>query len=263
MTSPKKPESHYIYPGYGRPLQPREGGSSAQIKERVARVARILAKGGILPWVFGHCSARIQGGDVVYMMCHVHWEGKLIQEVTADDIHMVRMSGETIDCDSIDVPEERFFHLEVYRARPDIGGLVYGHPNMSAVFASAGRDTLTLWGEKVPLMEWPGFGSGAEKGQLVAEKMGKANAVVWESGNVVVGKTIEEACINAFALEWEAQRQIFLAILGVKDPKPANFFPTVDDKPYFASKVGFEWFEGMDPGPRKEVDGRLFWIAGL
>ncbi len=46
------PESHYIYPGYGRPLQPREGGSSAKIKERVALVARVLAKGGILPWVF-------------------------------------------------------------------------------------------------------------------------------------------------------------------------------------------------------------------
>ncbi len=97
------PESHYIYPGYGRPLQPREGGSSAKIKERVALVARVLAKGGILPWVFGHCSARLQGGDVVYMMSHVHWEGKLIQEVTADDIHMVSMNGDTLDCDSIDV----------------------------------------------------------------------------------------------------------------------------------------------------------------
>jgi ribulose-5-phosphate 4-epimerase/fuculose-1-phosphate aldolase len=257
------PESHYIYPGYGRPLQPREGGSSERIKERLALIARVLAKGGILPWVFGHCSARIQGSDRVYMMSHVHWAGKVIQEVTADDIHMVHVNGDPIDCESIDVPEERFFHLEVYKARPDIGALIYGHPNMSCAFASAGRDTLTLWGEKVPIMEWPGFGSGAEKGRLVAEKMGKANAVVWDSGNVVVGKSIEEACINAFALEWEAQRQWFLAAMGVKTPKPAAFFPAVDDKAYFASKVGFEWFEAMDPGPGKKVDGQLFWNAGL
>ena len=257
------PESHYIYPGYGRPLQPREGGSSERIKERVALVARVLAKGGILPWVFGHCSARIQGSDRVYMMSHVHWAGKVIQEVTADDIHMVHTNGDPIDCESIDVPEERFFHLEVYKARPDIGGLVYGHPNMSCAFASAGRDTLTLWGEKVPIMDWPGFGSGAEKGRLVAEKMGKANAVVWESGNVVVGKTIEEACVNAFALEWEAQRQWFLTVLGVKSPKPAMFFPAVDDKAFFATRVGFEWFEAMDPGVGKKVDGGLFWNAGL
>ena len=257
------PESHYIYPGYGRPLQPREGGSSAKIKERVASVSRILGKGGILPWMFGHCSARIQGGDKVYMMSHVHWEGKVIQEVTADDVHMVSINGETLDCDSIDVPEERFFHLEVYKARPDIGGLIYGHPNMSPVFASAKRDTLTLFGDKVPIMDWPGFGSAAEKGQMVADKMGKANAVVWESGNVVVGKTIEEACVNAFALEWEAQRQIFLSILGVKDPKPAQLFPAVDDRAYFVTKVGWDWFEAMDTGPKRETDGRLWWIAGL
>ena len=66
-----------------------------------------------------------------------------------------------------------------------------------------------------------------------------------------------------FVLEWEALRQIFLAILGVKDPKPANCFPAVDDKTYFASKVAWDWFEAMDPGPTKEIDGRLFWIAGL
>lgn len=78
-------------PGYSRPLQWREGGSSAKIKERVALVARILAKGGILPWVAGHCSARLPGSDRIYMMPHVHWMGKIIQDLTADDIHIVDM----------------------------------------------------------------------------------------------------------------------------------------------------------------------------
>jgi len=255
--------SHYDYPGYGRPLEPREGGSSEKIKERLALVARVLAKGGILPWVFGHVSARIQGGDRIYLMSHVHWAGKLIQELTASDIHMVDMNGNPVDCDSIDVPEERFFHIEVYKARPDMGALIYGHPNMSCAFAAAGRDTLTIWGEKVPIMEYPGFASAAEKAQKVAKAMGKANAVVWESGNVVVGKTIEEACVSAFALEWEAQRQLFLTLLGVKSPQPARLFPPVEDIPSFATKMSFEWFEAMDPGAGKQVDGRLFWNAGL
>ena len=135
----------YEYPGYGRTLEPREGGSSEKIKERLAMVARVLAKGGILPFVFGHVSSRIQGSDKIYMMSHVHWAGKLIQEVTANDIHMVDMDGNPIGCDSIDVPEERFFHIEIYKARPDIGALIYGHPNMSCAFAAAGRDTLNIW----------------------------------------------------------------------------------------------------------------------
>ena len=93
--------------------------------------------------------------------------------------------------------------------------------------------------------------------------MGQADAVVWDSGNVVVGKTIEEMCVNAFALEWEAQRQLFLTILGVKDPKPVNFLPDVEDKADFAARVGFEWFEAMDSGAGKKVDGSLFWNSGL
>jgi len=255
--------SHYIYPGYGRPLEPREGGSSNKIKETVAQVARVLAKGGILPWVFGHCSARIQGSNRVFMLCHVHWAGKVIQECTADDVYMCGMDGNPVDCESIDLPEERFFHLSVYEARPDIGGLIYGHPNMSSVFASAKRDTLYLFGKKIPIMEYPGFGSATEKGKMVAEAMGDAQAVVWPSGNVVVGRTLEEACVNAFALEWEATRQMFLAILGVKSPEPINYFPAVEDTARFATTVGYDWFKAMDPGAERKVDGRLPYNCGL
>ncbi len=249
-----------IYPGYGRSLEPGEGGSSTLIKERLALVTRVLAKGGILAWVFGHCSAKIPGSDRIYMIPHVHWEGKVFEEVIADDIHMVDMNANPIDCESIDLPEERFFHVEVYKARPDIGGLIYGHPNMSCAFAAAGRDTLTLYGEKVPIMEYPGFGSAVERGQKVAEKMGEARAVVWGSGNVVVGKSIEEACVNAFLLEWEAQRQLFLTILGVKSPQPVQYLAPFDDIAGYAAKAGFDWFKAMDPGVGKKVDGRLFWV---
>ena len=159
----------------------------------------------------------------------------------------------------IDSSRRFSFHVEVYKARPDVGGLIYGHPKMSAVFASAERNTLTLFGKKVPIMEWPGFGSGEEKGKKVAEKMGKANAVVWDNGNVVVGKTIEKACVSAFAVEWEAERQMFLAMLGVKEPKPALGFPALEDITAFVTKVGLEWFEAMDPGVGKKIDGHLFW----
>jgi ribulose-5-phosphate 4-epimerase/fuculose-1-phosphate aldolase len=248
-----------IYPGYGRSLAPGEGGSSTILKDKLALVTRVLAKGGILTWVFGHCSTRIPGSDRIYIISHIHWVGKVFQEVTADDINMVDMNGNPIDCDSVDIPEERFFHVEVYKARPDIGGLIYGHPNMSCAFAAAGRDTLTVYGEKVPIMEKPGFGSAAEKGQKVAENLGNAKAVVWDSGNVVVGKTIEEACTNAFMLEWEAQRQLFLTILGVKSPKPATYLAPFEDIANYATKAGFGWFEAMDPGVGKKVDGELFW----
>ena len=257
--------SHFIYPGYERPMEPGEWGSSEKIKERVALVARVLAKGGIIPWVFGNCSARIPGGSKVYMMSHAHWAGKILQELTADDIHMVDTNGNPLDCDFIDLNEEILLHIEVYKARPDVGGFIFGHPKMSCAFAEAGRDTLTLWGEKVPIIEGAEImeqRSIAERGRKVAEKMSKANALVWNYGAIVLGKSIEEACVNAFALEWEAERQLFLTILGVKSPKPVSFMPPVEDQAAFRSKLGFQWFEAMDPFVNK-VDGRLFWHSGL
>ncbi|MFH1003156.1 MAG: class II aldolase/adducin family protein [Chloroflexota bacterium] len=193
-------------------------------------------------------------------MPHVHWEGKVIQEVSAADVHAIDLEGKVLDGDPIDVPEERFFHVELYKARPDIGGLIYGHPNMSCAFAAAGRDTLSVFGEKVPIMPAPGFGSGSEKGQKVARALGQAKAVVWSGGNVVVGKSIEEACVTAFVLEREAERQLFVTILGGK-PDPEVHGPPIEDLAGWMTKLGFAYFEAMDRGPRRETMGRLLWTS--
>lgn len=256
---------HNIYPGYGRPLQPAEYGSGEKIKESMALVARVLGKAGYVPWVFGCISARIPSSDRIFMLSHVHWAGKVLQEVTANDIRVVDMNtGKPLDCDYIDLPEDRLLHIEIFKARPDIGALIYSHPTMSCAFAAAGRDTLTLLGEKVPIMQWPEIAEQhglPVKAQKIIDNMGKANALIWDTGSIVVGRSIEEACVNAFCLEWEAQRQLFLTVLGVTSPKPAIWIPW-DDKSDFVTKIGFPWFKAMDPLVNK-VDGRLFWNTGL
>ncbi len=247
-----------VYPGYDRFLSPGEGVSSKNLKEKVALVSRVCADGGIFPWSFGHCSTRIPGGNIIYIMPHVHWEGKVIQEVSADSIRTIDLDGNVLDGDPIDVPEERFFHVELFKARPDVGGLIYGHPNMSCAFAAAGRDTLSVFGQKVPIMPPPGFGSASEKAQKVANALGNALAVVWSGGNVVVGKSIEEACVTAFALEQEAERQLFVSLLGGK-PNPEVHGPPVEDLVGWMTKLGFPYFEAMDRGPRRETTGHLLW----
>lgn len=248
------------YPGYDRFLDAGEGVSSKDLKERLALVSRVLADGGIIPWVFGHCAARIPGSNRIFIMPHAHWQGKVVQEVAAEDVQIIDLEGNVLNGDPIDVPEERFFYVEIFRARPDIGGVIYGHPNMSCAFAAAGRDTLGIFGDKVPLIPFPGFASVSETGEKVAKALGKGRAVVWSRGNVVVGKNIEEACVTAFALEREAERQLFVILLGGKpEPEPATAPPGIEDLASWMTKLGFSYFEAMDRGPRRETTGRLFW----
>lgn len=252
-----------IYPKYDRVLVPGEGRSSRAIKEKVVLVGRVLAEGGILPYPFGHCSARIPGGNRIYIMPHTHWQRKVIQELTADDICTMDLDGNPLDCDSIDIPEERYFHIEVYKARPDVGAVIYGHPRLSSAFADAGRDTLSVYGSKVNIIPYPGFGHLSDRGKAIAEGLGKNRAVVWSGGNVVVGKDIEEACVTAFALEREAERQLFVILLGGTPQRRSDEdippTPEVLRRREMVMSLSFQYYEAMDKGPRREVQGRLFW----
>ena len=90
------------YPKFERELQPGEG---VRMKERLALVTRVLADGGIIPSVFGHCTCRVPGSDRIYITPHFHWEGRVMQEVTANDIHLMDMDGNTLG--SVSTGKER------------------------------------------------------------------------------------------------------------------------------------------------------------
>ena len=265
-----------VYPKYERELKPGEG---SNLKSRVALVTRVLAYGGILPHVYGHCTARVPGGNRIYITPHFHWQGKILQEVADDDIHLMDLEGNPLDCDSVDMPEERCFYTEIYKARPELGAIIYGHPRLSNAFADAGRDTLSVFGTRVPLIEPPGFGNAIEVGQKVVKGLGEHHlAVFWPSstfigpsgamttaagGTVVVGRTIEEACVTAFTMEREAEMQLFVTILGGKPRGQSIIEPpnheAVAKQVEVRTVLEFPYYAAMDRGPRRETRGLLFW----
>lgn len=254
-------------------------GEGSNLKERLALVTRVLADGGILPYVYGHCSARVPGSNRIYVVPHVHWQGRVLQEVSAGDIHLMDLDGNPLDCDSVEIPEERHFYTEIYKARSDVGAIIYGHPRLSNAFADAGRDTLSVFGIKVPLIPAPGFGNAAAKGQTVAAALGAYyRAVFWPSsvhvgasgietvaagGMVAVGRTIEEACVTAFNMEREAEMQLFVTLLGGqprstgggKSLSPEEVEKHIETMTF----LQFPYFTAMDKGPRRETRGLLFW----
>jgi HCOMODA/2-hydroxy-3-carboxy-muconic semialdehyde decarboxylase len=94
--------------------------------DRAAAVADLVAANHILFTHrvvdgFGHASVRIAPDR--FLLARNMAPGL----VTADDILTFDLDGEAIDAQGRSVYLERFIHGEIYRARPDVQGIVHSH----------------------------------------------------------------------------------------------------------------------------------------
>ena len=88
----------------------------------VVRASRILF-GLSLVDAFGHVSRRHPDRPDRFLMSRSMAPGL----VTLDDVVEHDLSGEPVSAPGTRVFLERFIHAELYRARPDVGGIVHSH----------------------------------------------------------------------------------------------------------------------------------------
>jgi HCOMODA/2-hydroxy-3-carboxy-muconic semialdehyde decarboxylase len=115
-------------------------------------------------------------------------------------------------------------HREIYRRRPEIGGICRVQPPAVTALSALGRTPRPLHGLGTyfapcpPL--WDGTALVRDDGAAagVAERLGRNNAVVMRgNGAVAVGRTLEEAACHAFFLEDAAR--VELALLPAAAPR--------------------------------------------
>jgi len=103
------------------------------LREQVACACRILALEGYADLTLGHVSGRIPGTPTIY----IKRKGIALGEAEPDDV----IAFELDDADALDSPEmhlEAVLHTEVYRARPDVGAVVHGHPPHATALSATG-----------------------------------------------------------------------------------------------------------------------------
>ena len=103
------------------------------LREQVACACRILALEGYADLTLGHVSGRSPGTTTVY----IKRKGITLGETEPDDV----ISFELDDAEALDSPEmhlEAVLHTEVYRARPDVGAVVHGHPPYATALGATG-----------------------------------------------------------------------------------------------------------------------------
>src|SRR3990172_1056028 len=167
---------------------------------------------------FGHISARIPGSDQLMMERH-----SLGPRATAADFLVLDMDGRKISGEG-DITGEYPIHLDIFRARPDVGSIIHYHGMYSTAFTTS-EQTLrpihlmgTIFHDGVPVYPDPRLVSTRQRGQALAKALGPHRAVLMRAhGAAITGASVEEAVGGAFLFEENARRACISAGLG----KPA------------------------------------------
>jgi L-ribulose-5-phosphate 4-epimerase len=190
------------------------------LRRRLAKVHRILTAGGLWPLTKGHVSARIPDTDHVLILGHIHADGRSLKHVDIDDIVTVDLDGNWIE-GNVEPVDERFLHLEIMKARPDVMSIVHSHSTYATAFGIANTNILpvgnrgAIFAPFVPILDFDRQIDTPERGRMVVDALGKGCAVVLKNhGIAACSDSIENACVTAFALEETAHLHWIAAQLG-------------------------------------------------
>ena len=230
------------------------------LRRRLAKAHRILTAGGIWPLTKGHVSARIPGTDRVLVLGHIHSEGRSLIDTDVDDIDTVDLEGTWLE-GRIEPVEERFLHLEIMKARPEVTSIVHAHSTYATAFGIAGVKILpvgnrgAIFAPEVPILDFDRQIDTPERGRMARDALGDSCALVLKNHGVIVcGDSIENAVITAFALEETAQLHWIAAQLGpvqkISTGEVRSVLTGARKEEYFSHVWGH--YAGLDPWHGRE-----------
>jgi HCOMODA/2-hydroxy-3-carboxy-muconic semialdehyde decarboxylase len=204
----------------------------AALEHQVRLAARALASAGLVH-AFGHCSARIDASS--FLVC-----APLPMDRIADE------PGTVVPLDG-PLPEgvlgEVRIHREIYRRRPEIGGVCRIMPPAVMALSVAGlvpvpRHGIGAYFGRVPLWSDPRLLRDDAAAAALAEALGAAPALVMRgNGAVVVGENLPQAVTLGWFLEDAARVERDVRAMGL-DLAAARLSPD-------------------------EVDARQIWSGGV
>jgi L-fuculose-phosphate aldolase len=183
------------------------------LREQVAWACRILASAGYADLTLGHVSARGPEGHI-----WIKRKGVALDEVEPDDVVSLGDPDAALHLETV-------LHTAVYRARPDVGAVVHGHPPYVTALGATAAELLVLthdgilFADGVSRFGDPDLIVDDDQGDCVAAALGSRRAVLMENhGVLVVGADVKWAVLVAVTLERAARLQSIASTLGELRP---------------------------------------------
>jgi L-fuculose-phosphate aldolase len=197
--------------------------SSWNAREKLALTCRILFDAGHDSGLAGQITARAENSGTYYTQQF----GLGFDEITPSNLVLVDEDLKVVGGSGMANPANRF-HSWVYRARPDVNCIIHTHPLHIATLSMleiplviSHMDTCPLFGDCAFLKDWPGIPVGNEEGEIISAALGDNRALLLSHhGQLVVGTTVEEACVLAILFERAAKMQLLALASGSIKPIP-------------------------------------------
>lgn len=221
----------------------RDETESFRLKRTVALACRILYDAGLVSMTLGHVSAR--GGVEDHFL--IKPRGLGLEEVTPDDVIVVDSTGQVVE-GSHPRPGEWPMHAEILRARPDVNSVVHVHPFYANVLGSSGVKVEPFTHDGVFFVDSVGYYEDADlildagQGGALAEALGHRTAIFLRNhGVVVVGASVEEACVLTLLLEEAAKAQVYAMQLNLHAPMAAGTAHGIRDRVLGFGRLKADW----------------------
>lgn len=187
-----------------------------EVREEIVKMGNKMASTGLVMGTWGNISARIPGMDLMAITP----SGVDYETIKAEDIPVLDFDGNVVE--GALIPSiEWHLHLAIYKARPEINGVIHTHSTCCTAMAIARKpipgaceDMVQIVGGDVRVAEYvlpgtEGLGVAAVKG------MEDRNAVILANhGLVGAAGSLKEAFKIVNVVEKSAQATIYAQMLG-------------------------------------------------
>lgn len=194
------------------------------LREVIWQANLALPENNLVAWTSGNVSGRDPESGLVV----IKPSGLPFPDLTPENMVIVDLDGKVVEA-SHGPSTDTASHLEVYRARVDVMGIVHTHSNYATAFAALGRPIpvcLTAvadeFGGPVPCAPYARIG-GQAIGQAIVNNIGNSPAILMKHHGVfTLGPSVEKALKAAVMVE-DIAKTVWLAMqLGEVEELPAE-----------------------------------------